>query len=78
MGRSSNPAVSFARVCDNGTRDLGCQGDVDIEAARRTGEPGITTARPSTDSDALTGVWRDFPCGGDARACDLGELWIKS
>jgi IS30 family transposase len=25
-----------------------------------------------------TGVWRDFPCGGDARACDLGELWIKS
>jgi hypothetical protein len=24
------------------------------------------------------GVWRDFPCGGGARACDLGELWIKS
>ncbi|MGO9151542.1 MAG: hypothetical protein ACLP1E_11185 [Acidimicrobiales bacterium] len=25
-----------------------------------------------------TGLRRDFPCGGDARACDLGELWIKS
>jgi hypothetical protein len=29
-------------------------GVVDTEAARRTGGPGITTARPGTDSDALT------------------------
>ncbi len=39
-GTIFKPAVSFARVCDHGIRDLGCQGDVDTgarSADRRTG-----------------------------------------
>ena len=52
-GTIFEPSVSFACVCDHGAPDLGCQADVDTEAARRTDGPGITTAMPSTDSDAL-------------------------